>query len=486
MKIKIVIIIALFINAACYAIDTKLTGLTVLGSADCGDDELIYVVDDPNGTPVSRKIARYEFLLGFAGSTNITTLGTIASGTWQGTAIADAYVPDNITIDLATLATTVTVEDETTDTTCFPAFVTAATGSLGGKTAAVYTFNSATGSLGATEFVGGGAGLTAVDAATGDSATDFFDAGEIADDRISDTLTSSTCTGTAGIATLVTITDNEDTAENNPIVFVAGADPDGGNLGLETDGHAHYNPSTGTITATEFVGGGAGLTALAGTNITANTIDEPTLETTNAADAGTDNYLLSYNHAGTNFTWVASGAGMSSFIAEDGDGTEVSISDQEEWKFVEGSGIDIDWTDVSNGSDEDPFDLTFTVTLGTDIAAAEMANEDHGDVQWSGGDADVESMDLGDATTGTYYVGLFADDTGTSRPIYADAPLSYAQATGTLTATEFSGGGASLTGIDAATGDSATDFFDAGALADDRVPDNITIDLATLATTVTL
>lgn len=92
--------------------------------------------------------------------------GNITAGIWQATAIADAYIPDNITIDLATVATT------------------------------------------------------------------------------------------------VTITDNESTAENNPIVFVAGADPDGGNLGLETDGTTHYNPSTGTITATEFVGGGSGVTSV--------------------------------------------------------------------------------------------------------------------------------------------------------------------------------------------------------------------------------
>ena len=58
----------------------------------------------------------------------------------------------------------------------------------------------------------------------------------------------------AAVATLVTITDNESTDENNPIVFVAGGDLDGGNLGLETDGTAHYNPSSGKITATAFAG----------------------------------------------------------------------------------------------------------------------------------------------------------------------------------------------------------------------------------------
>ena len=53
--------------------------------------------------------------------------------------------------------------------------------------------------------------------------------------------------GTAAVATTVTITDNESTNENNPLVFVAGGDLDGGNLGLESDGTTTYNPSTGKI-----------------------------------------------------------------------------------------------------------------------------------------------------------------------------------------------------------------------------------------------
>ena len=63
--------------------------------------------------------------------------------------------------------------------------------------------------------------------------------------------------GTAAVATVattVTITDNESTNENNAIVFTAGGDVDGGNLGLESDGTLTYNPSTGKITATGFVG----------------------------------------------------------------------------------------------------------------------------------------------------------------------------------------------------------------------------------------
>ena len=60
------------------------------------------------------------------------------------------------------------------------------------------------------------------------------------------------------------------------------------------------------------------------------------------------------------------------FVLEDGDGTEVTINPavasgvytQREVKFVDGNGIDINWTDVSDGTDGDPYDLTF----GVDIA----------------------------------------------------------------------------------------------------------------------
>jgi len=61
-------------------------------------------------------------------------------------------------------------------------------------------------------------------------------------------------TGTAALATTVTITDNESTNEDNAIIFTAGGDVDGGNLGLESDGDLIYNPSTGTVTATIFKG----------------------------------------------------------------------------------------------------------------------------------------------------------------------------------------------------------------------------------------
>lgn len=50
--------------------------------------------------------------------------------------------------------TTITVANEATDTTCFPAFFTAATGDLGPKTNASLTFNSNTANLACTTFTG--------------------------------------------------------------------------------------------------------------------------------------------------------------------------------------------------------------------------------------------------------------------------------------------------------------------------------------------
>ena len=74
-----------------------------------------------------------------------------------------------------------------------------------------------------------------------------------------------TVTGTASVATTVTVTDNESTNEENVVTFVAGADSDGGNVGLESDGNFTYNPSTGSVTATKFKGDGSELTGISST-----------------------------------------------------------------------------------------------------------------------------------------------------------------------------------------------------------------------------
>ena len=67
------------------------------------------------------------------------------------------------------------------------------------------------------------------------------------------------------------------------------------------------------------------------------------------------------------------------FILEDGDGTEVTIAPifasgvytSREIKFIDGNGIDINWTDVTTGSDADPYDLTFAIDIAN---ATELAS----------------------------------------------------------------------------------------------------------------
>ena len=97
-------------------------------------------------------------------------------------------------------------------------------------------------------------------------------------------------TGTAAVATVattVTITDNESTSEANAVIFTAGGDLDGGNLGLESDGTFNYNPSSGTVTATAFAGA---LNGIVGGSTPADG-SFTTLSTTGALTAGGSVYI---------------------------------------------------------------------------------------------------------------------------------------------------------------------------------------------------
>ena len=92
------------------------------------------------------------------------------------------------------------------------------------------------------------------------------------------------------MATAVTITDNESTDEDNAIVFTSGGDIDGGNIGLESDGTLNYNPSTGTLTSTVFVGNLTGNASGTAATVTGGTQASITatanLVTVGALDAG--------------------------------------------------------------------------------------------------------------------------------------------------------------------------------------------------------
>jgi len=81
---------------------------------------------------------------------DVTFTGDASDGLWDKS--ASAFVA-NLT-GTASIATSITVADESSDTTCFPLFATAATGDLGAKSGSNLTFNSSSGALTATSFVG--------------------------------------------------------------------------------------------------------------------------------------------------------------------------------------------------------------------------------------------------------------------------------------------------------------------------------------------
>jgi len=52
---------------------------------------------------------------------------------------------------------------------------------------------------------------------------------------------------------------------------------------------------------------------------------------------------------------------LTTFQLEDDSGDEVTISHGKEVKFIGAGGLTVDWTDTDNGTDGDPYDLTFTI-----------------------------------------------------------------------------------------------------------------------------
>ena len=110
-------------------------------------------------------------------------------------------------------------------------------------------------------------------------------------------------------------------------------------------------------------------------NIEVDNLKSGVLDTSLSSVSGSDDTLASAKAIKAYVDANAGGGGMSNFILEDGDGTEVTVADGKEVKFVEGGGLDINWTDTSTGSDGDPYDLTFTINASqTDITSLTNAS----------------------------------------------------------------------------------------------------------------
>ena len=173
--------------------------------------------------------------VGLVGIATATGLVVVAgSGIYAGhTGVITATSFDGSFVgNITGAASQVTVADESSDTTCFPLFTTAATGDLPPKSGTNLTFNSSSGALTATSFVGALTG-----AVTGNS----------------DTAT------TATTSTNVTVADESSDTTCFPLFATAAT----GNLPPKSGTNLTFNSSTGALTATSFVG------ALTG-NVTGN------------------------------------------------------------------------------------------------------------------------------------------------------------------------------------------------------------------------
>jgi len=143
------------------------TGITV--TYQDGDGTIDFVVGTLNqdttgnaATATALETARNIGGVSFDGTGNINLPGVNTSGNQD-------------TSGTAAIATTVTVADESSDTTCFPLFATAATGNLAPKSGSNLAFNSSNGTLTATAFSGDGSALTGISAgATGGGSDEIF------------------------------------------------------------------------------------------------------------------------------------------------------------------------------------------------------------------------------------------------------------------------------------------------------------------------
>tara|TARA_R100000234_G_scaffold49222_1_gene29516 strand:+ start:52 stop:1656 length:1605 start_codon:yes stop_codon:yes gene_type:complete len=278
------------------------------------------------------------------------TVGGVA----LNTVIAGVTVTNATNATNATTATNITAADESSDTTCFPLFVTAATGDLPPKTGSNLAFNSSSGVLTATGFAG---------ALTGNVTGDI--------------------SGTAGVATTVTAADESSDTTCFPLFVTAAT----GNLAPKTGSNLAFNSSTGVMN----VGG-----ILFGSDTAAaNTIDDyeegvftPSLEFGGATTGITYASMRggSYTKIGRQVT-VNFGFTLTSKGSASGDATlaglPFAVEDLLSSTSVEASGISSFWNDIGTNS----ANIVFAALGGT--SELELRNT-------VGAEDDTDAMNEGD------------------------------------------------------------------------------------------
>ena len=274
-----------------------ISGQTEISSGLADADELLY--SDAGTLKKVGMDTLKTYFSAVAGSTSVTTLGTIATGTWEATDVAVAHG--------GTGASTLT-----------DGGILLGSGTSAITAMAVLSDGEMIVGDGTTDPVAeSGATLrTSIGVGTGNSPQ--FTAIEL---------------GHASDTTIARSSSGVVTIEGNVIYRAGGTDvpvTDGG-TGIST------TPANGTI----LMGNGS-------TYVNGAITEGSNITVTNGSGS------VTIAAADTN----TMGSG---FVMEDGDGTEVTVTENKEVKFVDSNGIDINWTDTSSGTDGDPFDLTFTL-----------------------------------------------------------------------------------------------------------------------------
>ena len=145
-------------------------------------------------------------------------------------------------VSISDASSLITVADESTDTSCNVLFTTGATGNLAPKSGTNLTFNSNTGALTATSFVGALTGNV-----TGNASG-----------------SSGSCTGNSATATSATTSTNVTVADESSDttcfpLFTTGAT---GDLPPKSGSNLTFNSNTGVLGATTFSGSGSSLTGV--------------------------------------------------------------------------------------------------------------------------------------------------------------------------------------------------------------------------------
>ena len=346
-------------------------------------------------------------------ATNISNINQVTATTFSGALSGNATS--------ATTATNVTVADESSDTTCNVLFTTGATGNLAPKSGTNLTFNSANGTLTATEFSGGGAGITGLSASQ---------VGALAD-IVSDTTPQ------------------------------LGGNLDVNNKDITGTGNVNL---TGIVTATNFVGGGAGLTGITAGQVGA--ITDLVSDTTPQLGGNLDlNSKLINGTGGINVTGIVT---ASSF---DGNITGIATYTSE-WIITSNGSSDYKFTGPGfDGTELDPTiylvrgqEYKFTNNMGAhpfQIRTAINGSAYNDGISNNGVSNGTLTWDVQmDAPNVLYYqctshagmVGkIYIGNSGDSVNVGTGVTINAGgiNVTGVVTATSFVGNGAGLTGLTA-------------------------------------